>query len=71
MNILQRVTTCVLIASLFGLAGCPVGMNRYDGQGRNQGSQRGHQDDSRDNRDHSRHDDNRDHPPNSDENRPQ
>ena len=69
MRLLHRVTICVLIASLLGLAGCPVGFDRRDGRQGDHRSAPPRHDDSRGDRNDSHHDDNpdqqhdRDHPP--------
>jgi hypothetical protein len=70
MKLFHRLASCVLMASLLSLAGCPVGMDRRDERGGSHSSEQGRHDDGRGDRDDSRRDDRHDKQHDSDDEHP-
>jgi hypothetical protein len=67
MTLFHRIAGCILMASLLGLAGCPVGMDRGYRRGDGQSSEQGRHDDGRGDRGDSRRDDGHDRDQHQDE----
>ena len=70
MTLFHRLAGCLLMASLLGLAGCPVVLDHRDGRGDGRSSERGRHDGTRDDRGDSRRDDSHDKDHRSDDDHP-